>query len=61
MYICIKQDKKRNISYAGNIDNFNIGYAEGIYEIYDTILAKDVKELTDEMTKELSKEGICNG
>ena len=30
MYVCFKQDLKRNVSYVGNTDTMAIGYVEGI-------------------------------
>lgn len=61
MYVCFKQDLKRNVSYVGNTDTMAIGYVEGIIAISDTVDEMLVKELDDEMTEELMKEGLCHG
>ena len=44
MYVCFKQDLKRNVSYVGNTDTMAIGYVEEIINISDTVDEELVKE-----------------
>ena len=60
MYVCFKQDLKRKISYVGNTETMAIGYVERILNDSDTVDEELVKELDDEMTEELMKEGLCD-
>ena len=38
----------------------DIGYVDGIHTISDTAPYDKVKELNDEMTEQLVKEGVCD-
>ena len=60
MYVYFKQDLKRNVTYVGNTETMDIGYVDGIHTISDTAPYDIVKELDDEMTKQLVKEGVCD-
>lgn len=60
MYVCFKQDLKRNVSYVGNTDTMTIGYVEEIINISDTVDEELVKELDEDMTVKLMKEGLCD-
>ena len=60
MYVCFKQDLKRNVSYVGNTDTMAIGYVEEIINISDTVDEELVKELDEDMTVKLMKEGLCD-
>lgn len=60
MYVCFKQDLIRNVSYVGNTDTMTIGYVEGIINISDTVDEELVKELDEDMTEKLMKEGLCD-
>lgn len=60
MYVCFKQDLKRNVSYVGNTDTMDIGYVEEIINISDTVDEELVKELDEDMTVKLMKEGLCD-
>lgn len=60
MYVCFKQDLIRNVSYVGNTDTMAIGYVEGIINISDTVDEGLVKELDEDMTVKLMKEGLCD-
>lgn len=60
MYVCFKQDLIRNVSYVGNTDTMDIGYVEGIINISDTVDEELVKELDEDMTVKLMKEGLCD-
>lgn len=60
MYVCFKQDLKRNVSYVGNTDTMVIGYVEEIINISDTVDEELVKELDEDMTVKLMKEGLCD-
>ena len=57
MYVCFKQDLKRNVSYVGNTDTMAIGYVEEIINISDTVDEELVKELDEDMTVKLMKNG----
>ncbi len=59
MYIYFKQDLKRKITYAGNINTMAIGYVDGIHTISDTAPDEEIKELDNKMAEELMKEGLC--
>lgn len=60
MYVCFKQDLKRNVSYVGNTDTMASGYVEEIINISDTVDEELVKELDEDMTVKLMKEGLCD-
>lgn len=60
MYVCFKQDLKRNVSYVGNTDTMAISYVEEIINISDTVEEELVKELDEDMTVKLMKEGLCD-
>ena len=60
MYVCFKQDLKRNVSYFVNTDTMAIGYVEEIINISDTVDEELVKELDEDMTVKLMKEGLCD-
>ena len=60
MYVCFKQDLKRNVSCVGNTDTMAIGYVEEIINISDTVDEELVKELDEDMTVKLMKEGLCD-
>ena len=60
MYVCFKQDLKRNVSYVGNTDTMAIVYVEEIINISDTVDEELVKELDEDMTVKLMKEGLCD-
>lgn len=60
MYVCFKQDLKRNVSYVGNTDTMAISYVEEIINISDTVDEELVKELDEDMTVKLMKEGLCD-
>ena len=60
MYVCFKQDLKRNVSYVGNTYTMAIGYVEEIINISDTVDEELVKELDEDMTVKLMKEGLCD-
>lgn len=60
MYVCFKQDLKRNVNYVGNTDTMAIGYVEEIINISDTVDEELVKELDEDMTVKLMKEGLCD-
>ena len=55
MYVCFKQDLKRNVSYVGNTDTMAIGYVEEIINISDTVEEELVKALDEDMTVKLMK------
>ena len=60
MYVCFKQDLQRNVGYVGNTDTMAIGYVEEIINISDTVDEELVKELDEDMTVKLMKEGLCD-
>ena len=60
MYVCFKQDLKRNVSYVGNTDTMAIVYVEELINISDTVDEELVKDLDEDMTVKLMKEALCD-
>ena len=60
MYVCFKQDLIRNVSYVCNTVTMAICYFFVIFNIYDSVDELLFKELDEDMTEKLMKEGLCD-